>query len=244
MCLMLCSITTYHTSRYPTALVYPPCTLSWPVRTLPYLTAVAVFCSLDGVLTEFLLSLALLVCACVGSYWAQGVNTGVGLEREHQIWYASVPLCNNRLLLECIGSSSTIIILQVLMSLVSVVQRDVLVLLWALGLPARRSAPLPPATWISVCQLLQVCLLLRPVYTYVCCPQGDDHYSSHQDLERYNGVIASTTENKGDTTGVTLCEVKELTTPGAPVKSQLFITSTNIVGCGYFLSLVIQNRNR
>jgi PAB1-binding protein PBP1 len=41
-------------------------------------------------------------------------------------------------------------------------------------------------------------------------------------------VIASTTESEGDTTGVTLREVKELTTPGAPVKSQFFIASTNI----------------
>jgi PAB1-binding protein PBP1 len=41
-------------------------------------------------------------------------------------------------------------------------------------------------------------------------------------------VIASTTESEGDTTGVTLREVKELTTPGAPVKSPLFIASTNI----------------
>ena len=46
--------------------------------------------------------------------------------------------------------------------------------------------------------------------------------------KRYEGVIASTTENEGDTTGVTLREVKELTTPGAPVKSPFFIASTNI----------------
>ena len=46
--------------------------------------------------------------------------------------------------------------------------------------------------------------------------------------KRYEGVIVSTNENEGDTTGVTLREVKELTTPGAPVKSQLFIASTNI----------------
>jgi hypothetical protein len=46
--------------------------------------------------------------------------------------------------------------------------------------------------------------------------------------KRYEGVIASTTESEGDTTGVTLRDVKELTAPGAPVKSQLFIASTNI----------------
>jgi hypothetical protein len=46
--------------------------------------------------------------------------------------------------------------------------------------------------------------------------------------KRYEGVIASTTESEGDTTGVTLREVKELTTPGAPVKSPFFIASTNI----------------
>jgi hypothetical protein len=46
--------------------------------------------------------------------------------------------------------------------------------------------------------------------------------------KRYEGVVASTTENEGDTTGVTLRDVKELTSPGAPVKGQLFIASTNI----------------
>ena len=46
--------------------------------------------------------------------------------------------------------------------------------------------------------------------------------------KRYEGVIVSTTESEGDTTGVTLREVKELTTPGAPVKSQFFVASTNI----------------
>ncbi|KAF8486095.1 hypothetical protein DFH94DRAFT_710449 [Russula ochroleuca] len=46
--------------------------------------------------------------------------------------------------------------------------------------------------------------------------------------KRYEGVIASTTESEGDTTGVTLRDAKELTAPGAPVKSQLFIASTNI----------------
>jgi hypothetical protein len=45
--------------------------------------------------------------------------------------------------------------------------------------------------------------------------------------KRYEGVIAST-ESEGDTTGVTLRDVKELTSPGVPVKGQLFIASTNI----------------
>ena len=46
--------------------------------------------------------------------------------------------------------------------------------------------------------------------------------------KRYEGVIVSTTESEGDTTGVTLRDVKELTAPGTPVKGQLFIASTNI----------------
>lgn len=46
--------------------------------------------------------------------------------------------------------------------------------------------------------------------------------------KRYEGVIVSTTESEGDTTGVTLRDVRELTNPGAPVKNQLFIASTNI----------------
>jgi PAB1-binding protein PBP1 len=44
---------------------------------------------------------------------------------------------------------------------------------------------------------------------------------------RYEGVVALTS-NEGDTTGVTLKDVKELTNPGASLKDQLFIASTNI----------------
>jgi hypothetical protein len=46
--------------------------------------------------------------------------------------------------------------------------------------------------------------------------------------KRYEGIIASTTENEGDTTGVTLRDVKELNAPNVPIKSQFFIASTNI----------------
>ncbi|KAK7050965.1 poly(A)-binding protein binding protein [Paramarasmius palmivorus] len=45
--------------------------------------------------------------------------------------------------------------------------------------------------------------------------------------QRYEGVISST-NNEGDTTGVTLKDVKEITNPGGPLKDQLFIASTNI----------------
>ncbi|KAJ7284976.1 hypothetical protein C8J57DRAFT_1709285 [Mycena rebaudengoi] len=45
--------------------------------------------------------------------------------------------------------------------------------------------------------------------------------------QRYEGVIASTSA-EGDTTGVTLKDVKEITNPGGPLKDQLFIASTNI----------------
>ncbi|KAF5382099.1 hypothetical protein D9615_004336 [Tricholomella constricta] len=45
--------------------------------------------------------------------------------------------------------------------------------------------------------------------------------------QRYEGVIAST-GGEGDTTGVTLKDVKEISSPGAPLKDQLFIASTNI----------------
>ncbi|KAK7033100.1 LsmAD domain-containing protein [Favolaschia claudopus] len=45
--------------------------------------------------------------------------------------------------------------------------------------------------------------------------------------QRYEGVIAST-GNEGDTPGVTLKDVKEITNPGGPLKDQLFIASTNI----------------
>ncbi|KAJ7931503.1 hypothetical protein B0H13DRAFT_1958504 [Mycena leptocephala] len=45
--------------------------------------------------------------------------------------------------------------------------------------------------------------------------------------QRYEGVIAST-GGEGDTPGVTLRDVKEITNPGGPLKDQLFIASTNI----------------
>ncbi len=45
--------------------------------------------------------------------------------------------------------------------------------------------------------------------------------------QRYEGVVGST-GGEGDTTGVTLKDVKELTNPGAPLKDTLFIASTNI----------------
>jgi hypothetical protein len=46
---------------------------------------------------------------------------------------------------------------------------------------------------------------------------------------QYEGVIVSTTEREGARTGVTLRDVKELTAPGASVKSQFFLASTNII---------------
>ncbi|KAJ8077652.1 Rho guanine nucleotide exchange factor [Marasmius tenuissimus] len=45
--------------------------------------------------------------------------------------------------------------------------------------------------------------------------------------QRYEGIIMST-RNQGDTTGVTLKDVKELTNPAGPLKLQHFIASTNI----------------
>lgn len=44
---------------------------------------------------------------------------------------------------------------------------------------------------------------------------------------RYEGTIASTS-GEGDTTGVTLRDVKDLSAPGAPLKETLFIAATNI----------------
>jgi len=45
--------------------------------------------------------------------------------------------------------------------------------------------------------------------------------------QRYEGVVNSTS-GEGDTTGVTLKDVKEVSSPGAPLKDQFFIASTNI----------------
>lgn len=44
---------------------------------------------------------------------------------------------------------------------------------------------------------------------------------------RYEGSVASTS-GEGDTTGVTLRDVKEISNPGAPLREILFIASTNI----------------
>ncbi|KAH9917828.1 LsmAD domain-containing protein [Fomitopsis serialis] len=44
---------------------------------------------------------------------------------------------------------------------------------------------------------------------------------------RYEGSVASTS-GEGDTTGVTLRDVKEISNPGAPLRDILFIASTNI----------------
>lgn len=45
--------------------------------------------------------------------------------------------------------------------------------------------------------------------------------------QRYEGVIALTGP-EGDTTGVTLKDVKEISKPGTPLKDTLFIASANI----------------
>ncbi|KAG6907407.1 hypothetical protein DXG01_009019 [Tephrocybe rancida] len=45
--------------------------------------------------------------------------------------------------------------------------------------------------------------------------------------QRYEGVVG-TTRGEGDTTGVTLKDVKEISNPGTPLKDKIFIPSTNI----------------
>ncbi|KAF8638303.1 hypothetical protein AX17_002323 [Amanita inopinata Kibby_2008] len=50
---------------------------------------------------------------------------------------------------------------------------------------------------------------------------------STKTAQRYEGVVFSTT-GEGDTAGVTLKDVKEVTNLGAPLKEHLFIASTNI----------------
>jgi len=45
--------------------------------------------------------------------------------------------------------------------------------------------------------------------------------------QRYEGAIASTNA-EGDTSGVTLKDVKDISNPGAPLKDSLFIASANI----------------
>ncbi|KAI0039657.1 hypothetical protein FA95DRAFT_1684189 [Auriscalpium vulgare] len=50
---------------------------------------------------------------------------------------------------------------------------------------------------------------------------------STKTAQRYEGVVGST-NGEGDTTGVTLRDVKEISDPGAPLKATLFIAATNI----------------
>jgi hypothetical protein len=45
--------------------------------------------------------------------------------------------------------------------------------------------------------------------------------------QRYEGVISSTA-SEGDTAGITLKDVKEISKPGAPLKESFFIPSANI----------------
>ena len=70
-----------------------------------------------------------------------------------------------------------------------------------------------------------------PSGAYVTCSKGDDGHLITKTSKRYEGVIASTTESEGVTTGVTLRDVKELGAPNAPIKSPLFIASTNNESC-------------
>ncbi|OSX58862.1 hypothetical protein POSPLADRAFT_1067357 [Postia placenta MAD-698-R-SB12] len=68
-------------------------------------------------------------------------------------------------------------------------------------------------------------------------PAGNDKENPHDRILaqligltthiRYEGTIASTS-GEGDTTGVTLRDVKDLSAPGAPLKETLFIAATNI----------------
>ncbi|KDR76155.1 hypothetical protein GALMADRAFT_139891 [Galerina marginata CBS 339.88] len=45
---------------------------------------------------------------------------------------------------------------------------------------------------------------------------------------RYEGVVGSVANTDGDTAGVTLKDVKDVASPGAPLKESLFVPSTNI----------------
>ena len=57
--------------------------------------------------------------------------------------------------------------------------------------------------------------------------QGTTVTLSTKTGQRYEGVVGSTAP-EGDMAGVTLKDVKDITTPGAPLKDSLFIASTNI----------------
>jgi hypothetical protein len=79
---------------------------------------------------------------------------------------------------------------------------------------------------VSLCVLSIISLSLYD--SYVPYLKGTTVTLLTKTAKRYEGAIASTTESEGDTTGVTLRDAKELTAPGVPVKSQIFIASTNI----------------
>lgn len=63
--------------------------------------------------------------------------------------------------------------------------------------------------------------------SHTSCGQGTTVTLTTKTGHRYEGVVGST-NGEGDTSGVTLKDVKDLTTAGSPLKDSLFIASTNI----------------
>ena len=61
----------------------------------------------------------------------------------------------------------------------------------------------------------------------ITCVQGTTVTITTKNNLRFEGVVASTSP-EGDTTGVTLKDVKEVNTPGAPLRETHFIAATNI----------------
>jgi len=76
---------------------------------------------------------------------------------------------------------------------------------------------------------LTVCSLIPSISPIILSHsfQGTTITLLTKSAQRYEGVIASTS-TEGDTPGITLKDVKEVTNPGAPLKDSLFIPATNI----------------
>ena len=88
-------------------------------------------------------------------------------------------------------------------------------------------AILPPTTPSSLSPLSQSVSLLPSFTQLIVFSQGKPVILATKTAQRYEGIVTSTSA-EGDTAGVTLKDVKELSNLAAPPRDHIFIASTNI----------------
>lgn len=84
----------------------------------------------------------------------------------------------------------------------------------------------PDFSWSDCASYISDCVPCHEPPTSVP-HQGTTVTLSTKTGQRYEGVILSTSP-EGDTAGVTLKDVKEISKPGTPLKESLFVASANI----------------